>query len=829
MAPDQAPIASTPATAAEAFHIVLQPVSHPELGPIAIDDDLFAIGRTEAPFASYPPAVVDALSRRHARIFSERGSFHIADLGSKNGTTVNGVGVRERPTRLRDGDEVRFGGELAYRVKLEARAPRPAAAGRVVGVTLAPERDDLGLQPIVVSRFPFLVSKNDEAFARYREEYPHQVNYLSRRHAHIFLKGGVPYVEDLGSTNGTFVAGQRLDEHAVPLEEGDVLAFGGHHFVYRVGLRRELALDPTVTRLAAPGDGDALEAEKTTFVAAPDSFLDIFCVDQPPQPEDEVNPEEAKPAEAGGQDAGRKRGRLAVFLSELAAAFSGGGERNLKPWLWWGGGAAALVALVAFGVHFRGASEREVKDLMAGGQYARSATAADRYLAQHPDNAELKALGTEAVLRAHVPPWIAQLKGRNFDGAATTLAGMKPFAVHNSDVQAAVGELEWIGALEQFFVGRGGDQAPIRIYADEERIKGLLRPWEEDAPGHQRILDRIAAYVPEFKDFYPQALSHLRKLQGDDSVYLAAIERLKAAIAGELNQDRPEAVAPLLQEYGEKYPRLAGLEGVREDLRRYLEIDAEVQAGRLGRLALLLSRASFSTPPFQARLRDLAAKGRLPPADVLKQYEAASRAWRQGDIQQAFAGLQQMGSGPWAGTAARELARRKRIAERYAELQKSGEAKGYDERLLAFWQTLDPDDDAYFVKATEADLAANRDKVLKRAQELMGRARDQWARYRENGAIAGEERAETAISGKFRGQARLLGEAQASARQGQRLYALLQAEVPAEWSGLQGEIAGEAARQRRSLLELGPVLEPGLLKAKLALMGEPDSEQGQSP
>lgn len=829
MAPDQAPIVPPPATAAEAFHIVLQPVSHPELGPISIDDDLFAIGRTEAPFASYPPAVVDALSRRHARIFSERGGFHIADLGSKNGTTVNGVAVRERPTRLRDGDEIRFGGELAYRVKLEARAARPAAAGRVVGVTLAPERDDLGLQPIVVSRFPFLVSKNDEAFARYREPYPHQVNYLSRRHAHIFLKGGVPYVEDLGSTNGTFVDGKRLDEHAVPLEEGDVLAFGGHHFVYRVGLRREQALDPTVTRLAAAGDGDDLEADKTTFVAAPDSFLDIFCVDQPPQPEDEANPEDAQPAAEASQDTGRRRGRLAVFLSELAMAFSGGGERNLKPWLWWGGAAAALVALVAVGVHFRGASEREVKDLMAGGQYARAATAADRYLAQHPDNAELKALGTEAVLRAHVPPWIAQLKAHNFDGAAATLAGMKAFAVHNSDVQAAVGELEWIGGLEQFFVGRGGEQAPIRIYADEERIKGLLRPWEEDAPGHQRTLDRIAAYVPEFRDFYPQALSRLRKLQGDDSVYLAAIGRLKAAIATELSQDRPEAVEALLKEYGEKYPRLAGLEAVREDLRRYLEIDAEVQARRLGRLAVLLSRAAFSTPPFQARLRELAAQGRLPPADVLKQYEAVSQSWRQGDVQRAFAGLERMNSGPWAETAARELTRRKRLAERFTELQKSRGGKGYDERLLAFWQSLDPDDDAYFVKATEADLAANRDQVLKRAQELMGRARDLWGRYRENGAIAGEDRAETAISGKFRSQARLLAEAQASARQGQRLYALLQAEVPAEWSGIEGEIAGEAARQRRSLLELGSVLEPGLLKAKLALMGEPDGEQGQSP
>ena len=32
--------------------IVLEPLSHPDLGEIAIDDTLFAIGRTELPFAS---------------------------------------------------------------------------------------------------------------------------------------------------------------------------------------------------------------------------------------------------------------------------------------------------------------------------------------------------------------------------------------------------------------------------------------------------------------------------------------------------------------------------------------------------------------------------------------------------------------------------------------------------------------------------------------------------------------------------------------------------------------------------------------------------------
>ena len=202
-------IARMPAPAQQEFNIVLKPISNPELGEICIEDDLLAIGRAEPPFVSYGPEIVAALSRRHARIFSEHGAVYVADLGSTNGTTVNGVDVREKPGSLRHGDEVSFGRELSYRVQLERRANTLGRAARLVSLTLNPERSELGLQPIVLARFPFLIGKSDNTFSRYQDKYPHQVNYISRRHAHIFVKGATPFVEDLGSTNGTFVGGKR--------------------------------------------------------------------------------------------------------------------------------------------------------------------------------------------------------------------------------------------------------------------------------------------------------------------------------------------------------------------------------------------------------------------------------------------------------------------------------------------------------------------------------------------------------------------------------------------------------------------------------------------
>ena len=822
------------APAQQEFNIVLKPISNPELGEICIEDDLFAIGRAEPPFVSYGPEIVAALSRRHARIFSEHGAVYVADLGSTNGTTVNGVDVREKPGSLRHGDEVSFGRELSYRVQLDRRANTLGRAARLVSLTLTPERSELGLQPIVLARFPFLIGKSDNTFSRYQDKYPHQVNYISRRHAHIFVKGATPFVEDVGSTNGTFVGGKRLDEHAVPLEDGDLIGFGGNHFTYRVSLERVLEADTTVTKpasVAPTAATDPGDPEKTTFVASAASFLDIFCVDLALHQDDEVNNERLKPVNDAKQepDGRRERGKFAILLSALTEAFLGSERTSMRRAFWWGTSFVAVLATLAFVLYLRGASEREVKNLFAGGEYARAATMAEEYLARHPDNVEIKALGTEALLRGHVPQWLTFLKARDFDRAGAVLAGMKRLSSHNADVQSLLRELEWMGDLEGFVISRGGVDAPIRIYGDEEKIKLLLKQWNEDTHGHQRALVTISSHVAEFKDAYAEALSYLRKLQNDDSVYLAAIERLKATISTELDRDTPEALEAVLKEYSEKYPRLGGLDAVRQDLRQYIEVESDARARRLGRLVALLAKARFSTPPFQAKFRALTSSGRFPPLDLVQQYEGVSNAWRQGDATQAFANLQRIGAGPWAEAAARELRHKKTIVEQYAALQKARGANGYEERLLKFYGALDPDEDVYFIQATEADVGLHKDPALAQAQESLHRAQVLWRQYRENGAIEGRQRLKAEISNEFRTQARLLSEAHDSAQRGTRIYTQLKVTHPAQWTKVQEEIKAEAELQRKSLLDLRNVLEPGLLKARLALLGGRNDDDRKSP
>lgn len=820
------------------FVIVLKAVSHPDLGDIRIDDNLFAIGRTEPPFESYPAEIVADLSRRHARIFYEHGAVYIADLDSKNGTTVNGANVQQKITRLQNGDEVCFGRALSYRVQLGARASSPVREARLVSLTLSPERDDLGLQPIVITQFPFLISKADEAFSRYKDEYPHQVNYISRRHAHIFLKSGSPFIEDLGSTNGTFVGGGRLEERAVPINDGDLLAFGGHHFVYKVSLQKEDAeFDPTVTKLVSVRPGappipvpETVNADKTTFVAAADSFLDIFCVDHGQKQDDEVNDEEAKHAEEAKKEAEKQpsRNRYAVFLSELAEAFAGNDRSGMKRVAKRGAMLAAVVAAIGIAMYLFGASERNLKELLEAGDFAKAATIASQSLARNPDDEGIRALGTEALLKANVPPWLARLKARDYAGASSILSGMKDLGRSNPDMQPLVAELEWIGDMEQFVMGRGGVDAPIRIYTDEDRIKMLLKRWEDGGPVHQSVFTTVASHVPEFREPYAEALSHLRKIQSDESVYLPAIERLKTSINNELKRDQPEALEAILKEYAEKYPRL-GLDSVQQDLRRYIAIDSEVRARRLGPLVMQLSQAKFFTTPFQDKFIGLQKSGRLPPAEVLQQAQLASASWREGNAAQAFETLQKINAGPWAEAAAKEVENKKAIADQFAALQKSRDTQGYDERLLAFYGSLDPAEDSYFAKAIDADIAQYRDKALARAQELVNRAQAQWQKYRDNGGIEGAQRIEATVSPKFRDQARLLTEAEDSARQGVRIYQQLRVAHPPEWNKVQQEISAEADLQRRSLQDLRMVLEPRLLKQKIALIGGQDGEERKSP
>ena len=100
--------------------------------------------------------------------------------------------------------------------------PKPAKQGRpgrgtpgnlaILEGPLAGQTIPLGAEPLVVGRAP------DNAVVL-------QDDYVSSRHARFFAQDGRWYVEDLGSTNGTQVGGNRI-ANQVPLHVGTTVRLG---------------------------------------------------------------------------------------------------------------------------------------------------------------------------------------------------------------------------------------------------------------------------------------------------------------------------------------------------------------------------------------------------------------------------------------------------------------------------------------------------------------------------------------------------------------------------------------------------------------------------
>jgi ABC-2 type transport system ATP-binding protein len=186
------------------------------------------LGRGEAGLGEDPE-----VSRRHARVSVSGEQIAIEDLGSANGTFVNGEPITA-VTVLRAGDRVAMGSTVLElvapagedrtqrdrpiaRPDATAVAQRPAGpserlrvvAGPLAGLEIALEDD-------------FLIGREATGDGRLGGD-----EEVSRRHARITRQvDGTVTVEDLGSTNGTYLNGWRFPTPQ-RLSPGDRIALGG--------------------------------------------------------------------------------------------------------------------------------------------------------------------------------------------------------------------------------------------------------------------------------------------------------------------------------------------------------------------------------------------------------------------------------------------------------------------------------------------------------------------------------------------------------------------------------------------------------------------------
>lgn len=190
------------------------------------------------------------LSSRHARLTREAdGSWSVQDLAS-----VNGVYLRLRePRPLSDGDLILFGQQvLRFEVVMDAeQGLRPATqhGTALFGTPQAPRLARLCQRTVEgITRDVFHIHRAETSLGRETADIVFTDDpFLSRRHAVIRHDPatGRFMVEDLGSSNGTFVA----IRGRAPLSDGDILRMGLHMF--RVELGKTAARSPTAAPTGA--------------------------------------------------------------------------------------------------------------------------------------------------------------------------------------------------------------------------------------------------------------------------------------------------------------------------------------------------------------------------------------------------------------------------------------------------------------------------------------------------------------------------------------------------------------------------------------------------
>ena len=191
--------------------------------------DQIDIGRTEGDLLFEDPH----LAPRHARVVASLTGRVLTPLESRNGVYVRLRG----PIDLQDGDHILVGKQvLRFELLTDAeRSLRPALEHGVVvfGTPVRPPWARLRqVTPAAISRDIFHLTRPDVALGRETADLVFSDDeFMSRRHAQISFRNGRGHLEDLGSSNGTFL--RLRGPHG--LNSGDLIRMGDELLRFEIG------------------------------------------------------------------------------------------------------------------------------------------------------------------------------------------------------------------------------------------------------------------------------------------------------------------------------------------------------------------------------------------------------------------------------------------------------------------------------------------------------------------------------------------------------------------------------------------------------------------
>ncbi len=184
------------------------------------------------------------VSRSHAELEWNGSGFSLRDLGSINGTYVNGQRLSNETRLLHDGDEILLSKQMIFYeiVRAEPAEPPPAPDSAYSGASGAEPLGQMGSY-LVVSAGPDMGQEyplwgETITIGRASREATWEIRLtdrsVSRPHARLEHRDDGFYLVDLQSANGTLLNGV-LVQGPTPLRDGDVISVGETRLTFRAG------------------------------------------------------------------------------------------------------------------------------------------------------------------------------------------------------------------------------------------------------------------------------------------------------------------------------------------------------------------------------------------------------------------------------------------------------------------------------------------------------------------------------------------------------------------------------------------------------------------
>jgi len=167
----------------------------------------------------------------HADLKVEGELVTISDVNTKTGTQVNGD-LLSGPTTLRAGDTIKIQGvELEVVEEESGQGAKTLVLSGTVLLGMIPDGWSLiaNSGPEKGQQIP--INERTEIGRALECDISILEPALSRKHAEIEPKDGKLIIRDLGSANGTFVNGEKIDE--MILKNKDVLQFNKISFIVK--------------------------------------------------------------------------------------------------------------------------------------------------------------------------------------------------------------------------------------------------------------------------------------------------------------------------------------------------------------------------------------------------------------------------------------------------------------------------------------------------------------------------------------------------------------------------------------------------------------------